>query len=319
MSFKYVIVCAGLVFGGHAPWSLAGDLVPFSGDVVQGMSVEQISKALASTALRRQPLRLVLSEKATSQAAEGKPASQILYHVIWVEPGSRRMRYDRVDYATSDKSPYVVSSFTDGVHSGRWESGVKEEDVPRLLSGDDSIARGGMCYLGPAVCYSPQIVLRVLGLTMLDKPMAEVVERWGNGATIIPDAAGDGLTLETQTKKLMFDGHGLLKQYLMFDAAREADAGGDPTIVESILVTATGQVGTFAVPTQICRRINIEGRTHESVFELRVKDCRLFNTQEMDQAVNPLLPQGTPLVGGKPGDRIETARRVFGEGANEVR
>jgi len=250
---RKAIVCAGLLFWSLLQTSSATDPAPLNSDAVSGLTLAGLSKILESTDLRRLPLRLVLDERITSLALKDKSAPEIRHHVVMVEPGSKRLRYDRVDYNTSDHTPYVCRSFTDGVHFGRWESVLRPEDVPRLLKGDPGfVQRGGMFYVGPNGCYSADLVLRVMGMTMGGKPMANKVRELGDDAVITPDNAGNGLVVATKLKKLTLDAHGVLRQYFMFRSDPEGDAVGDPTILESILVTEAGHVGTIPVPTKMC-------------------------------------------------------------------
>jgi hypothetical protein len=314
MSFnRKAIVCAGLLFGGLLQTSPAADPAPLNSDAVNGLTLAGLSKILESTDLRRLPLRLVLDERIASLSPEDKTVPQIMHHVIMVEPGSKRLRYDRVDYGRSGNDPYVCSSFTDGVHSGRWESALRPADVPRLLKGDAGfVQRGGMLYVGPDVCYSADIVFRVMGLTMGGKPFADAIRELGDSAVLTPDAAGDGLLVVTKFKKLMLNAHGVLSQYFMFGHGFEGAGNDDLTIIESILVTETGHVGTIPVPIKMHRRFNSEGRTKESTFELRVADCRTVSTQEMIEATNPLLSKDTVLTSGKNGLGREKEMRAFG-------
>ncbi len=314
MSFMRNILAFAVFFvGGLVQNSPAADPGPLEMEFVKGITLAELSKILAATDLRRLPLRLVLDEKITPISPEDKAVPQIRHHVLMVEPGSKRLRYDRVDYGRSGNAPYVCSSFTDGVQAGRWESGLRSEDIPLLLKGDAGvIQRRGMCYIGPNVCYSPDIVLRVMGLTMGGKPMADKVRELGDDAVITPDNAGDGLVVVTKLNKLMFDAHGVLRQYFMFRSGPEGGDGGDPTIVESIMVTKTGHLGAIPLPTQMHRYLNVREFSEDSVFELRVADCRALTPQEMIEATNPRISEGTVLIDGKNGLTLEKEMRAFG-------
>ncbi|WP_395747525.1 hypothetical protein [Prosthecobacter sp.] len=307
MSFHlHAIVFAGLLFGGLVQTSPAADAAPLNQEVVQGLSLEALSKILASTDLRRLPLRLVLDEKVSSGDQE---APEIRHHVLMFDPGSKRLRYDRLDYGPSGSAPFVCSSFTDGVHSGRWESGLKPEDVPRILKGDSALVeRRGMFYTGPNVCYSADILFRVMGLTMLGKPLAAWVGDLGDTTAITPDGAGDGLVLETSSKKIILDAHGVLRQFLFYSQPKEDKV----TILESILVTETGLVGAIPVPTKMHRRVSFKGMAEESDFELRVADCRVITTQELAEATNPWISTGSVVIGGKNGLTLGKPMRAFG-------
>jgi|GEM_PF-1572410 len=313
MSSKRNILALAVFLLGGVQNSPATDPGPLKLEFVKGTTLVELSKILAGTDLRRLPLRLVLDEKTTPISAEDKTVPQIRHHVLMVEPGSKRLRYDRVDYGSSGNAPYVCSSFTDGVQAGRWESGLRPDDIPRLLKGDALvIQRRGMCYIGPNVCYSPDIVLRVMGLTMGGKPMADKVRELGDDAVITPDNAGDGLVFSTKFKKLTLDAHGVLRQYLMFRSDPEGGVGGDLTMEESILVTKSGHVGSIPLPTQMHRYLNIREFSEDSVFELRVADCRVLTSQEMIEATNPWISEGTVLLDGKNGLTLEKDRRAFG-------
>jgi len=311
MSFnRYAIVCVGLLFGGLVQTFPAADPGPLNADAVGGLSLEALSKILASTKLRRLPLRLVLDERISTLSPENKKAVRLIHHVLMIDPGSERLRYDKLDYGPAGNVPYVCSSFTDGVHSGRWESGLKPEDVPLLLKGDsESVERRGMLYAGPGVCYSPDLVLRVMGLTMSGRPLAASVGKLGDDAVLTPDAAGDGVLVETKFRKLIFDAQGGLRQCLMFESDPE---GRNLTIKESILVTETGKIGAIPVPTKMHRRFSSEGEMLESAFELRVADCRIITSQELVEATNPWISPGTAWTGGQNGQALDKRRRAFG-------
>lgn len=133
----------------------------------------------------------------------GGPAASPFHHVLFLEPGSKRERYDVVDYQFSDHRPSLTSSFSEGVHSGRWERSLKADDLALFIRGAATAQRShSMCYLGPEVRRSPDVLLRVLGIATAGRPLAEHVQGLREDVTTLtPDAGGDGVVLQSKLKK----------------------------------------------------------------------------------------------------------------------
>lgn len=319
---RSIIVCVGLLFvEAGVPW-LKADLPPLGVEQANDLNLAELAKILAATELRSRSLRLVMEERPVALASAGGPDAFPVHHVLILEPGSKRERYDVVDYQSFDHAPYLTSSFKDGVHSGRWERALKADDVPLFLRGDAAAIQPshGMCYLGPDVRRSPDLLLRLLGMTMGGKPLAEHVQGLReDGTTLTPDAGGDGVVLQNKFKKLTFDAHGTLKQALMFQPERRAPvvAGADGNeapfaLVESIAVLETGRLGDIVVPTKISRHMHARGVVAESTFTVSLADSRLLTTEDVTAATNPILAQGTIIANSPSGLGIEKARPAFG-------
>lgn len=319
---RSIIVCVGLLFVEvGAPFLKAGP-PPLGVEQAKDLNLAEVAKILAVTGLRSRPLRLVVEERPVDLSRTGDAAVWPVHHMLTLEPGSKRERYDVVDYQSSDHTPYLTSSFTDGVHSGRWERSLKADEVPFFLHGDAAAAQRshGMCYLGPDVRRSPDPVLRVLGMSMVGRPMAEYVQGLReDGTTLTLDTGGDGVVLQNKFKKLTFDAQGLLKQALMFQEERGVPAaaagGGDKvplTLVESIAVLETGRLGDIVVPTKISRHVHVRGAVVESVFVVSLKDSRILTAEDVTAATNPILVPGTIIVDSPSGLGIEKARPAFG-------
>lgn len=321
-SSKAAVWYAVLLAAGPSLPCLAENAVPLGVEQVQGLTLPGLAKILAETGLRSRSLRLVIEERPVALSGAGGAVAPPVHHVLFLEPGSKRERYDVVDYQSSNHVPYLTSSFTDGVHSGRWERALKADDVPSFLRGDAATAQRshGMCYLGPDVRRSPDVLLRLLGLTMVGRPLAEYVQGLRDDATTLtPDAAGDGVVLQNKFKKLTFDADGLLKQALMFQQERgvppAAAGGGDEvplTLVESIAVLESGNLGDMVVPTKISRHVHARGDVVESVFVVSLKDSRILTAEDVTTATNPILVPGTIIANSPSGLGIEKARPAFG-------
>lgn len=318
------IVCVGLFSAVVAPPFLKAESPPLGAEKVKDMNLAQLAKTLAASGLRSRPLRLVMEEQPVDLSQAGNAAGWPVHHVITLEPGSKRERYDVVDYQSSDRAPYLTSSFTDGVHSGRWERALKADEVPLFLHGDAGAAQRshGMCYLGPDVRRSSDPLLRLLGITMVGRPLAEYVQGLRDDVTTLtPDAGGDGVVLQNKFKKLTFDAQGLLKQALMYQqdsgVPAAAAGGGDEvplTLVESIAVLESGKLGDIVVPTKISRHVHVRGAVVESVFVVSLKDSRILTVEDITAATNPMLAPGTIIANSPSGLGIEKARPAFEAG-----
>ncbi|MGV3661194.1 MAG: hypothetical protein ACO1TE_13490 [Prosthecobacter sp.] len=321
---RIIIVCAGLLSAqAGAPLLKAGP-PPLGAEQVKDLSLAELARIIAATELRSRPLRLVMEERPVALTGGGAPAVSSVHHVLILEPGSKRERYDVIDYQSSNHEPYLISSFTDGIHSGRWERALKAEEVAPWLSGRAPLAlrSSGMCYLGPDVRRSPELLLRLLGMSMCGRPLAEHLQGLREDTTnLTPDAAGDGVVVQNKFRKLTFDAQGLLKQALMFQPERGvpavagADGGEAPlTLVESIAVLETGRLGDITVPTRISRHMHARGVVIESIFVVSLADSSILTAEDITAATNPILAQGTIIANSPSGLGIEKARPAFEAG-----
>jgi hypothetical protein len=263
-------------------------------------ALRELVSVISAQPLATSRLRLVFEEKNGPAPLATVKTPTTRHHVLWIDPSLTSYRYDFIDFTTSNKSPYVMASFTDGHHQARCDGAVRPASLEKILNGqEDSIRENSFCYRGPSPCRTPDIILRVLGLTTVGMPMGQYLEKVQDTKDfeISQDQKG-GWLIKGKSWQLTFDASGILQHYLRTSAALVNPGNPGPGhLVEEITVENTARIGPVVVPSSITRVFAIPGEgIREEHYVLREVGSKVIEREEFEGASNPVLPPGVTLL-----------------------
>jgi hypothetical protein len=263
-------------------------------------ALRELISAISSQPLSTSRIRVVFEEKNGRAPLATVESPMTRHHVLWLDSSLKSYRYDFIDYTTSKKQPYVMASFSDGRHEARCDRALPPALLERILNGqEDSIREGSFCYRGPSPCRTPDIILRVLGLTTVGMPMGEYLQKVQESKDFeaSQDQKGEWL-IKGKSWQMTFDASGILRHYLRESAApMNPGTAGPGHLVEEITVENSTRIGLLLVPSSITRVFALpkEGIWEEH-YVLREEGTKVVEREGFEGATNPVLPPGVILL-----------------------
>ena len=173
--------------------------------------------------------------------------------------------------------------------------------------------RGGFCYIGDDVMRDPDLLYRILGMTISGRRVVDYfgAAKPGKFNISILDGGDAGFEVSSISKSFRFGTDGGLQSYKW--TGPSLDSSGVRKLLESIVVEEYCNVGGIALPKIVKREAEARGIKVEAIYTLREDLSKLLSKEEFQGGSDPLLSPGVIVVDQKTNVEmtVESAERAF--------